>query len=181
MGVSDAGDLSAIQPVSSASGSSKTRWWILALIFFTRTALGYQFQTLGSVAPNLTAEFGFSYAEIGTLIGLFMMPGLFLAIPAGWLGSMYSDRALTTSGLIALAAGGALSALTYGFGLLAAGRLVCGVGFVVSTLYFTKMTADWFSGRELATAMSVMVMSWPFGLAMGQIGHGWLSTHNGRL
>ena len=62
----------------------------------------------GSVAPNLTAEFGFSYAEIGTLIGLFMMPGLFLA-PAGWLASMYSDRALITSGLIALAAGGALA------------------------------------------------------------------------
>jgi len=46
----------------------------------------------------------------------------------------------------------------------------------VSTLYFTKMTADWFSGRELATAMSVMVVSWPFGIAMGQIGHGWLAT-----
>ena len=101
-----------------------------------------------------------------------------MAIPAGWRGSAYSDRALITSGLIALAAGGALAALTYGFSLLAAGRLVCGVGFVVSTLYFTKMTADWFSGRELATAMSVMVMSWPFGIAMGQIGHGWLATQN---
>jgi len=64
MGVSD--EVVTIQSVSSASGSSRARWWILALIFFTRTALGFQFQTLGSVAPNLTAELGFSYAEIGT-------------------------------------------------------------------------------------------------------------------
>jgi hypothetical protein len=63
------------------------------------------------------------------------------------------------------------SALAYGFGFLAAGRLLCGVGFVVSTLCFTMMIADWFLGRELATAMSVMIMSWPFGVAMDQIGH----------
>lgn len=178
MGESDARDAIPIQSIGSQSASSKARWLFLALIFFTRTAIGFQFQTLGSVAPNLTAEFGFSYAEIGTLIGLFMMPGLFFAIPAGWLGSVCSDRTLVTVGLIVLAAGGALSAQASGFDFLAAGRVVCGVGFVVTTLYFTKMTADWFSGRELATAMSIMVMSWPFGIAMGQIWHGWLAAHD---
>jgi MFS family permease len=178
MGRPDSHDAVAIQARSSESETGKARWCILALIFFTRTAIGFQFQAVGSIAPNLTTEFGFSYAEIGTLIGLFMMPGLFLAIPAGWLGSICSDRVLVALGLTALAVGGALSAMTYGFGALAAGRLVCGIGFVVSTLYFTKMTADWFSGRELATAMSIMVMSWPFGIAMGQVGHGWLAAHN---
>ena len=174
----DTTEAGAIQPVGHLSGANQARWLFLALIFVARTALGFQFQTLGSVAPDLTKEFGFSYAEIGTLIGLFMMPGMFLAIPAGWLGSVCSDRVLITAGLVALAAGGALAALAHGFGALAAGRLLCGAGFVVSTLYFTKMTADWFSGRELATAMSVMVMSWPFGIAMGQIWHGWLATQD---
>ena len=37
------------------------------------------------------------------------------------------------------------------------------------------MVADWFEGREIATAMSVLVMSWPFGIAMGQVGHAWLA------
>jgi predicted MFS family arabinose efflux permease len=162
MAAPDASEAVAIQPVRPVSTSNQVRWIILALMFFGRIALGFQFQTLGSVAPDLITQFGFSYAEIGTLIGLFMMPGMFLAIPAGWLGSWWSDRLLTTFGLLALAAGGVLSALADGFSLLAAGRLLCGAGFVVSSLYFTKMTADWFSGRELATAMSVMVMSWPF-------------------
>ena len=38
------------------------------------------------------------------------------------------------------------------------------------------MVADWFAGREIATAMAVLVMSWPFGIAMGQVMHGWLAT-----
>jgi MFS family permease len=37
------------------------------------------------------------------------------------------------------------------------------------------MVADWFEGREIATAMSILVMSWPFGIAMGQVGHAWLA------
>ena len=41
---------------------------------------------------------------------------------------------------------------------------------------FAKVLIDWFEGKELATAMSVLVMSWPFGIAMGQVGHGWLSA-----
>ena len=101
----DASEAVAVQPVRAVSGSSQARWLILALIFFARTALGFQFQTLGSVAPDLITQFGFSYTEIGTLIGLFMMPGMFVAIPAGWLGSMWSDRVLVTAGLLALAAG----------------------------------------------------------------------------
>src|SRR5262249_19169328 len=49
------------------------------------------------------------------------------------------------------------------------------------SIYFTKMVADWFAGRELATAMGILVMSWPFGIAMGQVGHGWLAaTHSWR-
>jgi MFS family permease len=48
---------------------------------------------------------------------------------------------------------------------------------VFSTIFFAKVTTDWFEGKELATAMSILVMSWPFGIAMGQIGHGWLATN----
>ena len=63
--------------------------------------------------------------------------------------------------------------------MLAAGRLLCGAGFVLCSIYFTKMVVDWFAGRELATAMAILVMSWPFGIAMGQVGHGWLEATQG--
>jgi len=147
------------------------------LLFICRIGLGFQFQTLGSVAGELTEQLRLNYTEIGSLIGLFMVPGMILALPAGFAGSFMSDRFFIGLGLIALAAGGGLAAVADSFNLLAAGRLICGVGFVISNIFFAKVVADWFSGKELATAMSVLVMSWPFGIAMGQIGHGWLTVN----
>jgi predicted MFS family arabinose efflux permease len=161
------------------STEARKRWAMLALIFATRVGLGFQFQTMGSVADPLAARLHLSFAEVGTLIGLFLMPGLVLAIPAGFAGRYAADRVLVALGLASLALGGALAAIADGFVVLALGRLLCGVGFVLSTLYFTKMVADWFAGRELATAMAVLVMSWPFGIAMGQVGHGWLEATQG--
>jgi len=153
------------------------RWLILTLLFVTRISLGFQFQTMGSVSSELVEELRLNYTEIGSLIGLFMVPGMVLAIPAGFAGRFMSDRFIVGLGLLILGAGGCLAALAESFELLAAGRLICGVGFVVSTIFFTKLVADWFAGKELATAMAALVMSWPFGIAMGQIGHGWLAVN----
>ena len=134
---------------------------------------------MGSVADPLIGELHLGYAEIGTLIGLFMLPGLFLAIPAGFAGRYASDRLLSAAGLATLAVAGAVAATADGFAQLAVARLLGGVGFVLVSLYFTKMVVDWFAGREIATAMAVLVMSWPFGIAMGQVGHAWLAVHQG--
>lgn len=154
-----------------------TRWRILILLFLARIGVGFQFQTLGSVSGELVGELGLNYTQIGSLIGLFMVPGMILALPAGIAGRFMSDRFIIGLGLVALAAGGALAAVADSFNLLAAARLICGAGFVISMVFFTKIVADWFSGKELATAMSILVMSWPFGIAMGQIGHGWLAVN----
>lgn len=157
----------------------KARWQILLLLFACRTGLGFQFQTLGSVTESLTAELGLGYTEIGTLIGFFMLPGLLLALPAGYVGRFLPDRTLVGLALLSLGAGGAIASTAHGFGLLALGRFAAGAGFVFCTIYLTKMTADWFNGKELATAMSVLVMSWPFGIAMGQVGQAWIDAHFG--
>ena len=151
------------------------RWRILALLFFARIGLGFQFQTVASVGDELVLAFGLDYATIGFLIGLFMAPGLILALPAGFLGRLVPDRQLVGFGLAALAIGGLLSSLasnSWGVGL---GRIIAGAGFLFSNLYCTKMVADWFDGKEIATAMSVLVMSWPLGIAMGQVGHAWVA------
>lgn len=155
------------------------RWRILALLFAARVGLGFQFQTMGAVGGNLTDAFGLDNAQIGLMIGLFMAPGLFLALPAGFSGRFASDRMLAGLGLGALALGGALSATASDPTGIGFGRVVSGAGFLFATLYFTKMVADWFDGREIATAMSILVMSWPFGIAMGQVGHTWLAEVHG--
>ncbi len=110
------------------------------------------------------------------LIGAFLLPGMVLAVPCGFAGRYTSDRLLVTIGLVLLALGGVSAIIATSFSMFAVARFICGIGFVVTTIYFTKMVADWFDGKELATAMAVLVMSWPFGIAMGQVGHVWLAA-----
>ena len=155
------------------------RWRILALLFLARTGLGFQFQTLASVGDDLVVAFGLDYAGIGLLIGLFMAPGLVLALPAGHLGRYISDRMMVSLGLGAMVVGGLMSSFAAGSWDMGLGRVLAGAGCLFAMIYFTKMVADWFEGREIATAMSVLVMSWPFGIAMGQVSHAWLAQAYG--
>ncbi len=85
------------------------RWRILALLFLARIGLGFSFRQLASVGDNLVVAFGLDYIGVGFLIGLFMAPGLFLAIPAGYWGRFVSDRIMIVLGLGVLAFGGFVS------------------------------------------------------------------------
>lgn len=156
----------------------RMRWAMLALLFLCRTSLGFQFQAMGSTAPGVAADFGLNLAEIGTLIGLFMLPGMFLSLASGYAGRYVGDRKLLALGLLVMGVGGATAAVAAGFGSLALARILCGVGFAIGTVYFSKMVADWFAGRELATAMGMLVVSWPFGIAIGQLAHDWIMIHH---
>lgn len=146
----------------------EARWKILLILFVARTGLGFQFQVLGSVTPQLVESLSIDYRSAGMLVGLFLLAGIFLSFPAGLANRYLSDRWLVTLGLLLLGSGGLLSGFASGYEVIALGRVISGAGFVFGTLYFAKMVADWFSGKELATAMGILVMSWPVGIALGQ-------------
>jgi MFS family permease len=46
------------------------------------------------------------------------------------------------------------------------GRLMAGIGGVIMNVLMTKMVADWFTGKEISTAMAIFVNSWPIGIAI---------------
>src|SRR5262249_43767088 len=77
----------------------RNRWSVLALICFARVSMGFQFQAIAALAPLLMAAFGLSYRELGTVIGLFMLPGAFFALPGGLLGARFGDKAVVQAGL----------------------------------------------------------------------------------
>ncbi|HEU4371025.1 MAG TPA: MFS transporter [Methylomirabilota bacterium] len=142
------------------------RWAALAVVFVTRTSMGFQFQSVASVGPLMIADLGLSYAQLGTLIGLYMLPGAFFALAGGVLGRRFGERRVVVAGLALMVAGGALTAVAGGFTTAVAGRALSGVGAVVMNIALAKLVADWFAGKEVSTAMAIMLTSWPVGLGL---------------
>jgi MFS family permease len=63
--------------------------------------------------------------------------------------------------------GGLATAVSDSLWQAGTGRLVSGAGGVLLTLILSKVTAEWFAGREISTAMGVMLTGWPIGIGLG--------------
>jgi MFS family permease len=155
------------------------RWYVLAVLFLCRTAMGFQFQSVASSAALLTDALRIDYTEIGTLIGVYTLPGIVIALPGGMLDRRLGDRQICVAGLALMIAGALLFAFGASYGAGFAGRLVSGTGAVLFNLVLAKMVTDWFAGREIVTAMGVILASWPFGIALALVTQPPLAAHLG--
>ncbi len=144
-----------------------SRWVVLAILFLARSCIGFQFIAVAAQMPQLRAELHFDYSQIGVLLGVFIIAGAFLSLPSGMIANRFGDRRTIQIGLIALVAGGAILGSGETFHGALIGRIVGGFGAVFITVPAAKILTDWFVGREMATAMSVLGVAWPVGIAAG--------------
>ncbi len=141
-------------------------WLILIALTLARTTMGFQFQSLAAVGATLTAETVISYTALGTLIGIYLLPGALIALPGGWLGKRFGDKRVVLVGLVMMTGGGALLAISDVYEVMFTGRLVSGTGAVLLNVLVTKMVTDWFAGHRIVTAMGILISSWPLGIAI---------------
>lgn len=151
---------------ASAKDPIARRWVILAVLFTTRTVVGFHFQSVPALGPVIVQELGLDYALLGTIIGLFMLPGVVFALPGGVLGQRFGDMRIAVIGLALMVAGGGLLAVGSSVPLMAAGRLFSGIGAVFLNTVLAKMVTDWFAEREIVLAMALFVTSWPVGIGL---------------
>ena len=128
--------------------------------------MGFQFQSVAAVGPLLTTDSIITYTELGTLIGIYLLPGALFALPGGWLGKRFGDKRVVLIGLAMMTLGGAMVALSASYASMFAGRLIAGMGAVLLNVLVTKMVTDWFAEHRIATAMGVLISSWPLGIAI---------------
>lgn len=152
------------------------RWLVLAVLFAARSAMGFQFQSVASVSPLLMQDLAIDFALLGALIGVWMLPGVVVAIPGGLLGRRFGDKNVVVAGLALMALGSFVTAAAHSYAPAIAGRIVSGAGAVMLNVLLAKMVADWFQAGGLASAMGVLVTSWPFGIGLALIVLGPLSA-----
>ncbi|HZO25778.1 MAG TPA: MFS transporter, partial [Chloroflexota bacterium] len=87
------------------------RWGVLAVTCLARVSMGLHLQVVAAVAPFLIADLGLGYGEIGTLIGIFLLPGVVLSIPGGLISRRFGDTRALIGAIVLLAVGTGLLAL----------------------------------------------------------------------
>jgi predicted MFS family arabinose efflux permease len=152
---------------------------MLAVLFLARTVMALQFQTVASTGPLLREALSIDFTALGTLIGLYMLPGVFIALPGGMLGQRFGSKRVLLAGLALMAVGGVLMTFAGSFAMAAMARIVSGTGAVLMSVLIARMVTDWFAGREIVTAMAIAISSWPFGLAIGLVLFGPLAAAAG--
>ncbi len=145
---------------------------MVAAISLARVAFGYQFQSLASLGPELLARFGLGYAQLGTLIGLYMAPGILVALPGGLLGRRFGERLVVGGGLLLMLLGSLACAVAGGPAGIGAGRALAGAGAVMLIVMQGKMLSDRFAGRAFMPVMGVVVGAFPVGVGLVELTHG---------
>ena len=151
------------------------RWRVLAALSLARVGMGYQFQSVAATAPLLSDSLGFDAAQIGWLVGLYLLPGIAFALPGGMLGARFGDKRMVLIGLALMMAGGLGFAFSGDIVEASFARATMGVGGVVLTVLLVKMVTDWFAGKELVLAMSILINTWPIGIGIALLTQGALA------
>lgn len=155
------------------------RWVILLVLFFARTVMAFQFQSVAALSPLMIDSLAVTLVEIGLLIGLYLGPGIIVAVIGGTVASVFGDRRTVFLSLLLMVVGSVMVAGAASLNGLLAGRVVSGIGGVVVNVVMTKMVIDWFAGRNIATAMAIFISSWPMGIALALVVLPWLASTGG--
>ena len=154
------------------------QWAFVAALALGRVAFGFQFQTVASLGPELTRALGLDYAALGGLIGLYMAPGILVALPGGFLGRRYGGRLVVGAGLALMAVGSLVCASAVNAAGIGAGRVLAGAGAVALVVMQGKMISDRFEGPQFVTVMGLLIGAFPVGVGLtgvllGPVLDGW--------
>lgn len=128
--------------------------------------MGLQLQVIAALTPFLMSDLGFSYSRIGILVGLFVAPGVLLALPSSLFCARFGFRNVGLCGLILMAAGSLVLIVVDNFWWAAGARLLGGTGGILLNVAFLRLTAELFEGKAYNLAIGVVMGSWAVGLGV---------------
>jgi len=115
----------------------------------------YVYDSVGPLADNLQRLLGFTDTQLGTLNAIYSFPNIVMVLVGGIIVDRVGTR-LATLGFSALCLVGAVvTALSSWFPLMAAGRLLFGIGAESMIVAITVAIGQWFFGRQLGFAFGV--------------------------
>jgi len=131
------------------------RWAVLVFISLAMFGNYYVYDSISPLADVLKAQLHFSDSDIGLLNAIYSIPNIFMVLIGGIIIDYIGTRKATFLFALLCVMGAALTAVSGTLWVMAAGRLVFGLGAESLIVAVTTAIAKWFKGKELSFAFGV--------------------------
>jgi MFS family permease len=131
------------------------RWSVLVAISVAMFGNYYVYDSIAPVADQLQKLLGFSDTQIGTLNAIYSLPNIVVVLIGGVIVDRFGTRVSTLMFAIICSIGAVVTALSPSFPVMAAGRLIFGLGAESMIVAITVAIGQWFVGRQLGFAFGV--------------------------
>lgn len=131
------------------------RWMVLVFLSLAMFGSYYAYDALSPLADVLKQQLGFSDENIGLLQAIYSFPNIFTVVIGGFIIDRLGLRkSLMIFGVLCLV-GPAITASSGHLAIMAAGRLIFGMGAESLNVAVTAALARWFKGKELSFAFGI--------------------------
>jgi predicted MFS family arabinose efflux permease len=131
------------------------RWIVLFFISMAMFGNYYVYDSISPLADLLETQLGMADKNIGLLNGIYSFPNIIMVL----IGGLLIDRLGTKRASFIFAAlcltGAAITSLEGDIVVMAAGRLIFGMGSESLIVAITTVIAKWFKGKELSLAFGL--------------------------
>jgi MFS family permease len=131
------------------------RWSVLVAISVAMFGNYYVYDSIAPVADSLQKLLGYTDTQIGTLNAIYSLPNIVVVLIGGVIVDRFGTRLSTLIFAIICSVGALVTAMSPSFPVMAAGRLIFGLGAESMIVAITVAIGQWFVGRQLGFAFGV--------------------------
>lgn len=157
----------------------RRRWIAYASLIGVFLLVNIHRLSTGVLSEELTAAFGITAAQLGTLHAAFFVIYALVQVPTGVLADRYGARAVATAGALTLSVAAAGFALSDGYALAFFFRALLGLGSGVIFISTIRFCANWFRANEFGTmtgltggmaGLGAIIATTPLAIAIDHLG-----------
>lgn len=131
------------------------RWMILLIISLAMFGNYYIYDSVSPLADLLVKQLHFTDSNIGLLQGIYSFPNIIMVLIGGLIIDRIGTRISVFIFTVLIMIGSVVTAVTGNIYVMAAGRLIFGLGAESMIVAITTIVARWFKGKELSFAFGL--------------------------
>jgi MFS family permease len=131
------------------------RWIVMVFVSLAMFGNYYIYDSISPLADLLARQLKFSDANIGLLNGIYSLPNIFMVVIGGLIIDRLGTRKASILFSVICMIGAVVTVLRGNLFMMAAGRLIFGLGAESLIVAVTTILARWFKGKELSFAFGL--------------------------